>query len=90
MRSNELVVERPGTFGGMGLTQEGPARKRPPFLFAPSTGFRQRPLPRAALVARAERTMSREQAGSSVAAVVSAVLAVSGALGALYLPILLH
>ena len=30
MHSNEVVVQRSGTFGGMGLTQEGwPARSRP-------------------------------------------------------------
>src|SRR5918993_368784 len=37
MHSNNLVVQRSGTFGGMGLTQEGwPARSRPSCLLHPA------------------------------------------------------
>jgi hypothetical protein len=90
MRSNQIIVQRSGTFGDIGLTQEGwPARRRPSCLIHPPISA-NRSLTRAALAERAERAMPKEHTPSSVVAVVSAVLAIFGALGTLYLPILLR
>ena len=76
---------------GHGVDVKGAVRKRPPL--SPATTLKLSRSVAGGCSARREharRAMLKERTSSSVVAIVSAVLAVVGALGALYVPVFLH